>query len=79
MEKTFGFILCTIQAEGGNIVFLFQTLLQVLAGCLTRGKKYMLKINVKYIYICRIFFFLLYLPRIAVADCRHKLCKLYLL
>ena len=39
----------------------------------------MLKINVKYIYIYRIFFFLLYLSRIAVANCGHKLCKLYLL
>ena len=37
------------------------------------------KINVKYIYIYRIFFFLLYLPRIPFANCGHKLCKLYLL
>ena len=32
-----------------------------------------------YIYIYRIFFFLLYPPRIAFATCGHKLCKLYLI
>ena len=32
-----------------------------------------------YIYFHRIFFFLLYPPRIAFANCGHKLCKLYLI
>ena len=35
--------------------------------------------RVIYIYIYRIFFFLLYPPRIAFADCGHMLCKLYLI
>ena len=32
-----------------------------------------------YIYIYRIFLFVLYSPRIAFANCGHKLCKLYLI
>ena len=32
-----------------------------------------------YIYIYTIFLFLLYPPRIAFANCGHKLCKLYLI
>ena len=36
-------------------------------------------VRLTYIYIYTIFFFLLYPPRIAFANCGHKLCKLYLI
>ena len=47
--------------------------------CLTTNQIPSRIVRLTYIYIYAIFFFLLYPPRIAFANCGHKLCKLYLI